>query len=392
MNKKAVALLGAIFVLILGLLGFLLFQNYSGKKDPSPATDQTSTTTPVTDNNEDPATGNQDTGSVTPTTTPEVIQNTVVRLSDIQVVSPILFYNGSGVTFFTSQGELYQADFLNSGQTLALTRQRNLNIKQKSGLAKILWPPTGNNFITQINGVVGPVWSFFNSKTGEYTDLPSQVTNLDWMPNGDKIMYIWVDSGKASLNIADGDTKNFTKIANMWELDDKISISPDGSTVLYYETTSSSSTNPIYSVSSDGKVWKTPVSTGYNYGVLWSPDSQKFLYGKKDISTGNFQLWYFNILTGEFKNLGLSTVPDKSVWGTDSQTVYAAVPKLGSALGGGLTQDGFVRINTATLDQKAFENFPQQVDGENLFLSPDGTKLLFRNSQDGYLYYLDISQ
>ncbi len=383
MNKKAIAILGVIFVLIVGTLGFLVFQKYTAKTPAAPV----ATTTPNgTDQNPDPEPIPEPIATTTPDDTA-----TIVKLSDTQVVSPVLFYNGSGITYFTTTGQLFQAD-LTSFNPLQLTNVVNLNIKQKNPIGKILWPAAGDNFMAQATGINGlPNWSFFNSKIGDYIDLPSQVTSLDWMPDGQKIIYIWLDNGKATLNIADPDTKNYTELGSMWETDDAISIAPDGNSILYYETASASSTNPIYYVTSDGKIWKTPINTGYNYGVLWSPDSQKFLFGKRDITSGNYQLWYYNLMTAEFKNLGLTTIPNKAVWGSDSTTIYAAVPNIGST-SSGLTQDSFVRVNTATLAQKSYSNFSQQVDGQNLFLSLDGTKLFFKNAQDGLLYYLDVSQ
>jgi hypothetical protein len=372
MNKKAIAILGAIFLLIVVVLGFLVYQKYTNK----PATPvPVATTTPITQQN--PA-------STTPTSAGP---GSLVQLTTTPVVSPTLFYNGNGITYFTPSGDLYQADLVSaSGTALQVTRQRNLSITTKPGISKILWPPAGNNFMAQVSQPApsSSPWSYFNSQTGVYTDLPSQIESFDWMPSGNQIVYVWLDSGKASLNISDPDTKNWKKIADMWENDDKISISPDGTNILYYEQNNASSTNPIYLTTPDGKIWKTLVSTGYNLGVLWSPDGQKFLFGKKDPSSGSFQLWEYNLLTGASASLNVSTTPDKAVWGSDSATVYAAVTAG--------TSGSFVKINTATLTPKIYNNFQQQINAQNLFLSQDGTKLFFWNTNDGNLYYLDISQ
>ena len=71
----------------------------------------------------------------------------------------------------------------------------------------------------------GKSWSYYNSNSGNYTDLPAQIESVDWMPTGDKIMYIWLENGKATLNISDPDSKS----GNLWricrETDDIISVS-----------------------------------------------------------------------------------------------------------------------------------------------------------------------
>ncbi|MDE2311933.1 MAG: hypothetical protein KGJ93_02475, partial [Patescibacteria group bacterium] len=232
----------------------------------------------------------------------------------------------------------------------------------------------------------------FNNNTRSYEDLPAQVESIDWLPSGTQVLYIWLENNKATLNIGDPDTKNWKYIADMWEIDDQINISPDGKNILYFEQNSSSSTNPINLTTPDGKVWKSLVKDGYNSGVLWSPDSQKFLFGKKDPSGEVYQLWYYNLLTSEVKSLNASTTPDKAVWGADSQTVYAAVPQKGVAGGSGLTNDQIYKIDTQSNQNKQYDpGSGLAIDARNLFLDNASSKLFFKNAQDGALYYLDLS-
>lgn len=373
MSKKAIAILGAIFVLIVATLGFLIYQKSTTKTTAAPA--KTPTTTPTT---QIPATTTQTSSQSGP--------GTLTQLTTSPVVSPTLFFNGSGITYFLPTGDLYQADLTSaSGTATQLSRQRNLSITQKFGIVKISWPPSGNDFMAQVSTATGTIWSYFNSQTGVYTDLPPQVTAFDWMPSGSQIMYIWTQNGKSSLNLSSPDTTNWKKIADMWENDDQISISPDGTNILYYETQNASSTNPIYLTTPDGKIWKTLVSAGYNLGAVWSPDGQKFIFGKKDPSSGAYQLWYYNLITSAVSPLNVNSTPDKVVWGSDSATVYAAVNSVSGS-------DTFVKINTNTFTPKVYSSFTQTIAAQDLFLSQDSSKLYFWNKADGNLYYLDISQ
>ncbi len=382
MNKKAIAILGAIFLLIVGTLGFLVYSKYSTKKttDPAPvAQNPISTTTPI------------DTSTTTPVADPA---SNIIKLSGDQVLSPVLFYNGSGISYFDNQGGLYKASFQDDGVNITLDQKKKLDIPVKNGITKILWPINGDDFIAEIPTQNDKkTWSYFNSATGIYTDLPTQITAVDWMPSGKQIMYIWMENGKASLNISDPDSKNWKALADMWETDDAISVSPDGLQILYYETANSGGDNAINLVSADGKIWKSMVKNGYNFGVLWSPDGKKFIFAKKDPATQKYQLWVYNIASGEIKNLGLFTTTDKTVWDKDSNVIYSAVPNSGTIGEGVLTSDSFYRMDLTTLERKQYPApSGSQIDGRNLFLNSVGDKLLFRNAQDGALYYLDLTK
>ncbi len=386
MNKKAIAILGAIFLLIIGTLGFLIYTKYYGKEPantgetPGPS----ATTTPIVD------------PSPQPTPTPEPPAPTgpkIVKLSDDQVVSPVLFYNGNGVTYFDKQGQLFQASIDDTQPELQLTRKKMLDIPVKAGITKILWPSTGDDFIAEITTPGGrKAWSYYNSQTGSFADMPSQITAVDWMPGGKQILYLWLENGKSTLNISDPDTNNWKEIAEMWETDDTLSIAADGLNILYYRQDSSDATNPINSVTSDGKVWKPLVKEGYNFGVLWSPDSKKFVFGKRTGSSQKYGLWLYDLTTEQATDLKLTTTVDKVVWGSSGNLLYAAVPTSGTAGEGSLTSDMFFKVNITSGELQDYKITGSSIDGRDLFLSKDGTKLFYRNAQDGGLYYLDLSQ
>jgi len=218
MNKKAIAILGAIFILIVGTLGFLIYSKYAGSKTPaaSSVTNNATSTTPAV---------TQNTASSTPTG--QGNQSNIVQLTSDQVVSPALFFNGTGISYFDHQGNLYQVTLQNNNGQLSLTAKKQLDIPLKPSISKILWPAKGNDFIAQFTDSSGKnTWSYFNSNTGSYTDLPKQVESVDWMPSGDKIMYVWLDGGKASLSLGNPDTSSHQTLGAMWETDDQLHVSP----------------------------------------------------------------------------------------------------------------------------------------------------------------------
>ncbi len=384
MNKRAIAILGVIFLLIVGTLGFLIYAKYSGGKAKTPAAPSLSQTATSTS-----------TPNSTASTTPPSTSQGIGQLTTDQVVSPALFFNDSGITYFDNQGNLYQSTLQTSNGQLELTDKKQLDIPVKANITKILWPQKGNDFIAEITDPATQKisWSYFNSNSGAYTDLPPQVESVDWMPDGTRIAYVWLANGKASLSMGNPDATSYKTLAPMWETDDTLSVSPDGSQILYYETNNTGLTNAINSVSIDGKVWKGLVKSGQNFGVLWSPDGQKFLFGKKDPATLQYQLWYYNLTSGETENLGLFTTVDKAVWAGDSNIIYAAVPNSTSPAQGSLTSDSFYSLNTSTLAKQQYGvGVTTAIDGQDLFLNSSGNDLFFKNAQDGGLYYLDLSQ
>ena len=133
MNKKAIAILGAIFVLIVGTLGFLIYLKYAGSAKKTPATvaqNPTSTSTPQT----------QPPVATTTPATPVVPAGSVVQLTTDQVVSPTIFYNGNSISYFDNQGNFYQAALLAANNQLSLSNKKQIDIPAKSAITKILWP------------------------------------------------------------------------------------------------------------------------------------------------------------------------------------------------------------------------------------------------------------
>ena len=372
MNKRAIIILGAIFLLIVGTLGFLIYS-----RSKSDDTVETPVETPIVE--ETPVEAE-----------PEEPAAQAVRLTDDSVVSPILFYTGVGISYFNGQGQLYQTDLDVKDASALLSNKRELSIALKPNIAKVLWPSAGNSFIAQFGTATKPTWSYYDSSKAAYTDIPSQVYSLDWMPSGDKIMFVWVDAnGKATLNISSPDTTNYQTLTEFYEPDNVISVSPDGSNILFYRTQTTDNTkNTINMVSADGKNFTSIVKDVYNAGVLWSPDSRKFLFTKRDSGTQKFALWVADISSGEIRNLGVYASQTKAVWAKDSLSIFAGVPSSESA-GQSLTQDTIQKITVSSGQAQEFAP-GIAVDAQDLFLSMDESVLFFRNAQDNALYYIPV--
>lgn len=383
MNKKAIAILGAIFVLIIGTLGFLIYSKYAGPKQP-------------VDNIADETGGN----NVEPTPTPTPVStNKFNKLTNEQVVSPALTFDGTGVAYFTKQGLLFRSTFLEGSNPLVFGETKQLAIEPKPGLSKVIWPLNSKSFMLEYTNTGKKTWEYYNNNSGQFTVIPTQVFSLSFLPNPDpdnapdKMFYVWSSaSGNDTVNISNGETSDYKTLGEIWDKNSVVYVSPDSMNVVYHIEPSlvSGIENPIVLTDVDGKTWRKIVASGFNSGVVWSPDGKKFIFGKRDPSSQKYQLWYYDLLGGEVKNLGMFTTTEKIVWAGNSQTIYLAVPKTGSAETG-LTEDVFYKLEIATGQSTQYDPGSQQLDGRDLFLSKEGTKLFFRNAQDGGLYYLDLN-
>ncbi len=390
--------MGAIFLLIVGTLGFLIYSKYSGSKNTiSKQVDSNSQASSTVQNAGIDASALGNSQNQNPVDSNNNNSNSsaqAYKLIDDQVISPVLFYNGNGITYFNKQGQLFQASIEDSGGQIVVSSKKQLEIPVKNNITKILWPQKGDNFIAELNFNGKKTWSFFDSRNSMFIDLPVSISSLDFLPNADKIYYIWnyPDPNKRdTVNVSNPDGKNYQKIGEMWNKNAQVHVSPDGLNVLYFKENNPDFVNEIGLTTPDAKIWRSLVKEGYNYGVLWSPDSKKFLFGKKNSTTQQYQLWYYDLYSGEVKNLGIFSTPEKAVWDKDSQTIYVAVPTQ-SSLGSALTTDNFYKFNTSTFEKVEY-NFPSQsLDGRDLFLNLNSNKLFFRNAQDGGLYYLDLSK
>lgn len=379
MNKKAIALLGGIFILIVGTLGFVI---YSRTKTKAP------TNTPTT---ELPANTDTPTAPATPTTeTPVGGEVRAIRLSDDSVLSPILTYQKNGISFFDLTGKLYQTDVQISDTGVLLSGRKELGITPKNGIKKIIWPPAGNYFLAEQVVDSGRRWSLFDPNRNTYVDLPRQVRSIDWMPKGDQVVYIWVDdAGKSSMSIAAPDTSGYRKIIDMFQTDNQIDVSPDGTKVAFYRNQNQDPTKNVINLTGlDGKQVSALVAEGYNRGVNWSPDSRKFLFNKRDPATQRFVLWVADTVTKEVKSLGVVSSTGKAVWSNDSQLIYIGEPVRGNA-DLGLTEDNLAIINVNNASKQIIE-LGVAADIQDSFLSADGGILFFRNGQDNSLYYLKL--
>ncbi len=378
MNKKAIAILGGIFVLIVGTLSFIIWYRSSSNSTPEEVATEEPTVV------EEPVVEVPVEEEEVPVEE-ETPTSQATRLTNDSVITPALFFQGDGIAYFNNQGQLFRTQMSITGNTVLLSNKTELVVPQKSNIRRILWPAVGSSYIAESGDGASRTWSYYNPDTGSYVDLPRQVKSVDWMPSGNKILFVWVgDDGKATLNISDPDTSNYQVLTDLYEPDNEIKVSPDGQTILFYRTQSSDLTkNSIVSVTPDGKNFKTLVRDGYNRGVLFSPDSKKFLFTRKDPSTQATALYMGDVATGEIRSLGYNTTETKALWGKDSLSIIMAVPSTSSTG----SSDRIYKLDLYSNSTTQYDP-GANMDVEEMFVSLDNKVLFFKNGNDNSLYYL----
>lgn len=378
MNKKAIAILGGVFLLIVGVLGYLIYARSSTKNQAQVAQEQ-STPAP------EPA-------PEEPEPTPEPTEPTPVsatKLTDDRVVSPTFSFDQTGLVYFDAQGNLLGTKITQEGTSLLLQDKQNAGIPALPNVVKVIWPSTGQSFIAiQLSGDKKTI-TVADEQTGTLKPLPKQVYSIDWATPANKVFYIWVDEkGKATLNIANPDLNAYVKLADIWDADTMIDVSPDGSQIAFYRNQSTDITkNVIAMVSADGKVFKGIAKEGYNRGINWSPDSKKFVFGKQMPGSQRYELWLADIITGATTSLGVKTSPEKTVWSSDSQSIYAAEPKGNSGFVS--AGDQLYKIDVSTGSNETLE-IGATVDMKDLFIIDNYKSLFFKDGLTGALFYLPL--
>ncbi|HEU0085538.1 MAG TPA: hypothetical protein VFQ59_01095 [Candidatus Paceibacterota bacterium] len=129
-----------------------------------------------------------------------------------------------------------------------------------------------------------------------------------------------------------------------------------------------------------------------------SPSGRKILYADNTLS-----LKIFDRGTRETTSAGIRTMPEKCIWGEESEQLYCAVPKY---LGGNNYPDTWYqgetyfndeiwRMDTASGNGTLLADPLSAVGGEdidaiNLTLDPTGKYLFFMNKMDSYLWMLEL--
>ena len=292
----------------------------------------------------------------------------MTQIFDQAPVSAVSAYDGSAIWYFDSDGQLKR--ILGDGTGLTEYPLPALNAKFQSAL----WPKTGSDFIAFAQGVK----KYYQSSSQTYIDLPANIQWLDWMPDGQRVIYIWksADGQHQSLVVANADGTGFKTIADVFWPDLIVKAAPDGQHALLYRPQATDGANNIYLVDLTTGAITTTVGQGNNTGAMWVSPT-KFIFMQTQ-SAAYPRLYLQDITTGAAADLKLNTTLDKVVLDESGQYLYAAVADPATS------HDSFVRVNLADLSQSDYFKPTDEIHTTDLLLL--GSTVYFTNSRDGKFY------
>ena len=320
MNKKVYAILGGIVLLILIVVSFIVF--LESKKNPSAAT-----ATPITTNTQLTPTPSEmatatSTPSPTPSPSPTASSSPITKITDGPAVAPAFSYDSQALWYFTPDGHLFKIN-------LQTELKQEYPLPSNSQVDSVIWPLTGNDFITvALNADGTHTFSYYSSANKTFTKYPSNVTSVDFLPDGAHVAYEWVDAktGKGELQVAAANLTGYSNVVALPDADDVIKVSPLGSKVLAYSQ-GSPSNGKLYLVTLDTKQVYTLYTAATNQAI-WAPSGQNFIWNKDvnatttSTSTDEF---YGDLTSEKDTDMNIQTPVAKMAFDSTGANLYYAV-------------------------------------------------------------------
>jgi len=305
-------------------------------------------------------------------------------ISSVPVVSPALALDEASVWYFDSGGRLLNFIFDQGTEQV-------FELPFIYGVEKVLWPPTGNDFIIK---AADGVFRLYKAEEQVFIDLPKNIKELAWLPDGKRIVYIWQRAdGGLELKVSNSDGSNYSKVADLFT-EYRLVSSPVEEAALLIQPLNEG-VNRVFKVSLADGTFTEILDRGKNIAVKFSPDGKKLLFARLNEDQGLPELWLHDFSLGTYENLKITTVPDKVVWSASSQRFYFGLPKN--------ILVGDPEITTATSDTLYYYDLASKqtakvpvysadgsVDYRDLLITTDERALIFRNGRNGKLYKLNL--
>lgn len=407
-KKNAVILILIIFLIILGALLFFYF--YSGQKPTSNTGANGDTTSNPFGSNviNKTASTTQNAGGYTYTSGNK-------KMATLRQLYP---YPNSGSVILESNS-LTKIRFVDRAtgniQEIASDSEEIKRITNTTvpKILEAIWSNLGNSLILRYSVEDNEKIDNFSAKiktsSSTSNEFSGEITGKVVHQNADGIVIN--PSGNKSFGIVkEGDMKGSYGIVSSLdggnnkhlfdsEISDWLVSWPKDSTISLVTKPSYKQYGYLFFLNTDNGSLEKIFGRVYGLNALINKDTNSFVYSNS--SRSSVRLNYYNIKTGEDKNLQLNTFADKCVWG-NKNIVYCAVPKYipnnnyPDAWYQGLTSfsDNFWRIDvekgTTDLVYETGVNENINVDAIDLKISSDDSYLVFTDKNTLSLWGLKI--
>ncbi len=373
MNKKVLIFLGSLLLLIVITVGmiFALQKRNADLDNPDQAQGEEQEVVPEEVNENVPDAEEE----VSSTPAPE--NDSLRKITEVAALGAVLSYDAKSIWYFTPEGKLYK-------QSVSSGLKQEYALPEALKVSDAIWPITGSDFIVESTTGGTKSFSYFDSDQKQFIKYPSNIKYVDFMPDGRRVMYNWVESsGKSTLSVADFNAANFKTIVDLPQSDQVVKVSPQGTRAFTYRNSSEADGALNYIPLDKPKVIK--IKTGLTNRAIWAPDGRKFLFNKLDPSKEerDGKLWIGDITSAMDKPLDIETSPEKAAFVKDGSLLILAVPS-----GSG---DSIWKVNMENYEKTEIfrSSKTQAIKASSLLVSDDGKNLYFRND-DGFLYTLAV--
>ncbi|HEX5430290.1 MAG TPA: hypothetical protein VFX17_04440 [Patescibacteria group bacterium] len=301
---------------------------------------------------------------------PNITPNTLTKVSDATVISPVVTYDHNAFWYFNSDGHLFREDLDGSNLDEYPLPSDTPNFHQA------VWPAAGDSFITMANATADSSRKFYDSSAKKFITYPANVQSFDFLPDGKRIAYIWesTDGKQSQLMVANADLSGYKALSTVFWPDLQIKVSPDGLHALLWRG-QIQDTNKIYEADLTTGAFTTIVDAGKNTEAQWI-GANKFIYTQ--ISSSGPDLWLYDASASKATDLGLAATLDQTAADATGENLYVDLND-GQA-------DSIYKFDLTTLQKQLVYTFEATMHPHNVFM--DGQIICFINSSDGKLYTL----
>lgn len=314
-------------------------------------------------------------------------------LTDEAVISPVLSSDGQSVKYqLKSTGKTWELNTFSSKKTL-------LSDITLENLLTSQWSPDAEKVLSEFSTTPGRSrFSLHDYDKDKEVNLHENIISAVWQ-NNNKIIYTYFDANKGSLNIADPDGLNWTKVTDLTNKNISIAPIPMSGLISFWNKPDAFNETLLQSVSVINNEKKVLVKGFFGVDYLWSPDGSLLLESSLDKKGGSkLNLGVVNSVGENYKSLNIPTLISKCIWSRNSEFIYYAHPTTipeGSVMpndylnGKFTTNDTFWKVNVKTGEKTRLvelDDIKSAYDVTSLFLNLDESMLFFINKIDGKLY------
>lgn len=292
---------------------------------------------------------------------------------------PVLSADGSQVLYYNSDNGEIRAI-----ATKDLSSSSTLVAKIQPSAIHISWAANKTLIATYLTGSI-----FYDLNSGSSKKLDQGVRSPVLNRAGDKLAYIYFDdqTGEGNISIADPSGEFYKVIMPTRSANWQIGWVGNNTLSLVRPPIPENPTYALLVLDTETKSLSAILDSKNNLEVVWSPDNQKIIYSYSTDPGQESKLYFMNLSDREEVGLSAAVNASKCTWSIDNKTVYCA------------TGDSFVTIDTsATVPApEAIPALPSEIQNSastatNLLLTSTEDYLIFRNSQNGKLYGLNLSK